>query len=136
MNLTIDLQPELEAKLKDEAARTGIDAGTFVVRALEAQLQRNSRQSVSSHLPQEEAILLQKINRGLPETTWQKYEDLVAKQRAEVLTPEEHVRLIALSDRIEEAHAERMAHLAELARQRQTSLDTLMGQLGIKPRNV
>ena len=80
--------------------------------------------------------MLQKINQGLPEATWQEYQFLIAKRRAESLTPEEHTRLIALSDTIEEAHVERMTLLAELARRRQTPLKMLMGQLGIKPRKV
>lgn len=136
MTLTIDLTPELEAQLRAEAASKGVDASTFVVRALEKQLQRKSNQRVPSTLSQEESALLQQINQGLPETVWQEYHDLVAKRRSEILTPEEHTRLIALSDSIEEAHAVRMAHVAELARWRQVPLKTLMGQLGLKPRKV
>jgi predicted transcriptional regulator len=136
MTLTIDLQPELEARLREEAAKSGIDAGTFVVRALEEQLQRYSRKSIPSHLSQEEAALLQKINQGLHEAIWQEYHDLIVKRRAETLTPEEHARLIALSDSVEEANAERLTHLAELARRRKTPVKTLMAQLGIKPRKV
>jgi hypothetical protein len=136
MALTIDLNPELEAQLREEAAKTGIDTSAFVVRALEERLQRKSRQRVPSHLSQEEAALLQKINQGLPEAMWQEYHNLIAKRRAETLTSEEHVRLIALSDSIGEAHAERMAHVAELALRRHVPLKTLMGQLGIKPRKV
>jgi hypothetical protein len=89
-----------------------------------------------SHLSQEEVSLLQKINQGLPEATWQEYQELIAKRRAETLTPAEHARLIALSDSISEAHTERMVHVAELARLRQISLKALMKQLGIQPRKV
>ncbi len=135
MTLIIDLRPELEAQLKDEAAKTGIDAGTLVIRALEERLQRN-RQIVPSHLSQEETDLFEKINQGLSESIWQEYHALIAKRRAETLTEEEHAHLIEISDRIEQTHAERMAHLAELARQRQTPLKALMEQLGVKPRKV
>lgn|SRR5579884_121573 len=136
MALTIHLKPELEAQLREEAAKSGIDTSTFVVRALQERLQRKSRPRLPLHLSQEESALLQKINQGLPEATWQEYQFLIAKRRAESLTPEEHTRLIALSDTIEEAHVERMTLLAELARRRQTPLKMLMGQLGIKPRKV
>src|SRR5579871_1707169 len=129
MTLTIDLTPELEAQLREEAAKTGINPSAFVVRALEERLQRKSRPRVPSSLSPEEADLLQKINQGLPEATWQEYHDLIDKRRAETLTPEEHGRLIALSDTIEAAHVERMGHLAELARRRQVPLKTLMSQL-------
>jgi len=134
--VTITLPMELEKAVTEEAAKSGIDAGTFVVLALEERLQRHPTQRMPSHLSPEEADLLQKINQGLPETIWQEYDGLIAKRRAETLAPDEHVRLIALSDDIETAHVERMAHLAELARLRQTSLKTLMVQLGIKPRKI
>ena len=136
MTLNIELDPELEAQLREEAARTGSDANAFVVRTLEERLRRGRRQGVATHLSQEEAALLQKINQGMPEATWQEYHDLIARRRAETLLPEEHARLIALSDRIEATHAERIACVAELARWRQVPLKALMGQLGVKPRKV
>jgi hypothetical protein len=79
-----------------------------------------------------EADLLQKINQGLPPEVWERYHQLVAKRRAETLTPSEHTELIRLSDQIELANARRLEHLVELARLRQISLDTLMDQLVIK----
>ncbi len=136
MTLTIDLNPELEAQLQAEAAKEGIDAGAFVVRTLEERLQRISRRRLPSHLSTEESALLQKIIQGLPETIWQEYQDLIAKRRAETLTPEEHVRLIELSDLIEAAHVKRITHVAELAQLRNMSLETLMRQLGIKPQKI
>ncbi len=136
MTLTIELKPDLEARLRAEAAKEGIDAGAFVVRTLEQRLQRKSRRRLPSHLSPEESALLQKINQGLPEATWQEYQDLIVKRRAETLTPEEHLRLIELSDRIEAAHVERITHVAELAQLRHMPLETLMRHLGIKPRKV
>ena len=136
MTLTIDLKPELEAQLRAEAARIGSDTNAFVVQALEERLRRKGRQPVAPHLSHEESLLLQKINQGLPEATWQEYRELVDKRRAETLTPEEQTRLIAISDSISEAHAERMANMAELARLRNTSLKTLMRQLKVQPRKV
>jgi len=135
MTLVIDLKPELEAKVREEAAKTGVDTGTFVVHALEERFQQ-SVQRLPSHLSPEESALLKQINQGLPETIWQEYHDLVARRRAETLTSEEQARLIALSDNIEQAHADRVALVAELAGRWHVSLKTLMGQLGIKPRKV
>jgi hypothetical protein len=136
MTLTIDLNPELAAQLEAEAAKSGIDANTFVVRALEAQLRPEKRSRPPSHLPAEETALLQKINQGLPEEIWQEYHDLITKRRNETLTQEEHARLMVLSNSIEETHVQRMVSVAELARMRQVPLKTLMDQLGIKPRKV
>lgn len=115
MSLTIELKPELEAQLREEAAKTGIDTSQFIAHVLEEKLQSKSRQRLPSHLSQEESALLQKINEGLPEGTWQEYHALIAKRRAEALTPEEQARLITLSDNIEGTHVERLTHVAELA---------------------
>lgn len=136
MTLTIELRPELEAQLREEAAKIGSDPNTFIIQALEERLQRKERLTLPTHFSREEAVLLQKINQGLPEAIWQEYHDLIAKRRDETLTQEEHARLIALSDCVGEAHAERMVHVAELARLRHTSLKRLMKQLQIKPRKV
>jgi hypothetical protein len=136
MALTIEMKPELEARLREEAAKAGTDAGTFVLHAVEERLQRTSRLRLTPHLSHEESALLQKINQGLPDATWQEYRELIAKRRAETLTSQEHERLIELSNTIEEAHAERIVSVAELSRRTQVPLKTLMVQLGIKPRKV
>lgn len=136
MTLTIELKPELEARLQAEAAKTGIDTGACIVNALEERLQHKVRRRLPPQRSQEESELLQKINQGLPEEAWQEYHALIEERRAETLTPEEHNRLIALSDTIEEAHAERMANVAELALRRGVSLKSLLRSLWIKPRKV
>ena len=136
MTLTIDLKPELEAQLQEESVKKDCDANTLVVEALEALFQLKNHDRTLKSLSHEESVLLQKINHGLPETVWQEYHDMIAKRRAETLTPADQVRLITLSDSISEAHAERLAHAAELARLRQMPLETLMKQLEISPREV
>jgi hypothetical protein len=133
MTLTIDIEPELEAELRQEAARTGQDARHFIVNTLKERL-RGNRQRVSAappHLSPGEADLLQRINEGPPPETWQQYNALVAKRRSGTLTPDEHATLIALSNQVEEANARRIGYLVELARLRGTSLPALMDDLGI-----
>ena len=136
MAITLDLKPELEAQLRDEAAKTGIETRVFVVRALEEKLRRRSCLTMPTHLSEEESNLLQKINEGLPEVMWQEYHGLIAKRREETLMPEELARLITITERIEESHVERIVHVAELAQRRQIPLKTMMGQLGIAPRKA
>lgn len=136
MSSTIELNPELEAQLHEEATKTGIDTSAFVVRMVEAQLRRKTRQRVPANLSSEDSILLQKINQGLPETTWQEYDNLIAKRRGEVSTPREQARLVELSESIEESNTKRIEYIAELAQRRHISLKTMMSQLGIKPRKV
>jgi hypothetical protein len=134
MTLTVELPPELEAQLRAEAARAGQDPDTFIRSTLQERLRPSNHrpQALPPHLKRSEAELLQKINQGLPSELWERYHELVARRRAETLTPEEHARLIEVSDQIEAANARRIALLVELAGLRQTTLEALMDQLGIK----
>jgi hypothetical protein len=54
---------------------------------------------------------------------------LIARRRAEALTPSEHEELLFLTNQAEQLEAERLARLAELARLRHTSLPILMEDL-------
>lgn len=85
-------------------------------------------------LSKTETQLLQKINRGLSPKAQNRYDQLMRKQRARKLSVSEQEELFALIDRIEQADAKRVGYLAELAQLRGVSLDTLMKQLGIRPR--
>src|SRR5579883_2952416 len=100
MTLTIDLPPDLQAQLRAEAARAGIAEKDYVLQALAQRLHTASASSKSgtTRLSPEETRLLSEINQGLPEETAQEYRDLLAKRRAETLTPEEQARLIEISD--------------------------------------
>ena len=84
-------------------------------------------------LSTDESELLLKINQGISPDMQARFDSLVAKRQAEMLTPEEQRELIALTEQIEAADAERMACLSELARIRGMSLDALMEALGIQP---
>ncbi len=129
MTLTLELKPELEAQLQEAAGNSGLDTVGFVQRLLEEKL---FRRVGNEPLSNQEAALLQKINQGVAPACWQEYHELVAKRRAEAMTPDEQGRLIALSDQIEIANAERIGHLIELSRLRNKTLPEVMTQLGIK----
>lgn len=129
MTLTIDLKPELEARLKDEASRAGTDAGEYVVRTLEQCLLESQPDGVSAT---PESDLLQEINKGLPEETWEQYHALISKRRDETLTRDEQALLIQISDRLEALNCRRISALAELARRRGVPLPQVMNDLGIK----
>lgn len=127
MTLTLDLTLELENQLRQEAAREGLDETGYVLKALKERFL-----ALRARASQPETELLARINEGLPEVTWRRYRELVAKRQAEELTPEQHAELMALTHRIEETHARRLEALGELSRLRGTSLETLMQELGIK----
>ena len=130
MTLVIDMAPETERRLRDEAARKGLEPERYARHMLEEQLHRE-RQTDAPSLPRAESELFQRINEGLPAETWQEYHGLVAKRRAETLTPEQHGRLIELSDQIEMDYARRLESVLALARLRGNSLSEQMQALGI-----
>jgi hypothetical protein len=128
--ITLELTPELEQQLRDEAAKQGLDPNHYIVNALKERLRPVVRDV--SRLSKAEADLLQKINLGLSLEMWEHYHVLLAKRRAETLTPQEQATLIEISDRIEQANAQRIQYLIELASLRGTSLKAVMQELGIE----
>ncbi len=131
MQVTIDITPELAAQLREAAANEGLEANAYIVHTLAEHMQQTQPCEVPC-LNETETRLLEQINAGLPQEAWQRYHALLAKRRAERLTPEEHAALIALSDQIEELNVRRIESLVALARLRHTSLEALMQQLGIQ----
>ena len=103
-----------------------LDGLMFQMLALRARRQAPS-------LPQDEARLLLKINQGLSPEVQTRYDELIARRRAESLTTDEYDQLLRLTDQIENLEVRRMEYMAELARLRQTSLTKLMENLGIHP---
>ena len=91
---------------------------------------RAQRQAPS--LPRAEAELLQKANQSIPAEIQRRYDALIAKRKAETLTPEEYAELLRLTDRVENLAAQRVTYLTELAQLRHTTLSELMRQLGIR----
>jgi hypothetical protein len=130
MTLTINIAPDLQSQLYREATLVGLDPGAFVARLIEERLRNEKRRA--PRLSARETELLREINHGLSPSDWQRYRDLIAQRRAEALSPAEQNALIALSDEIEAINVRRIECLVELAHLRNTSLETLMAQLGIK----
>lgn len=84
-------------------------------------------------LSRQESLLLQKINRGLPAATQQRYDELRAKLHSETIAADEYQELLGLIDEVELADANRLQALIELAHLRNVSLAEIMDQLGIHP---
>lgn len=85
------------------------------------------------NLPAIEIELLQKINQTLPDEVQRQYNDLSAKMRLGVITPNEHQELLKLIDIVEQNDSDRLQHLIQLAQLRNISLPELMQQLDIHP---
>jgi hypothetical protein len=89
-----------------------------------------SRRSPS--LTKAETQALKEINRPLPVDKAVRYRELVAKRDAGALSTDEHRELCVLSDWLEQRNAERLGHVADLARSRGVTLAEMMGQLGLE----
>lgn len=132
MTLTLKLDPTLEQRLREQAARRGLQPDSYAVAAIEERLKLDSRPP--SRLSHEESKLLSQINVGLPEETWSRYDQLIARRRAQTLSPDQHGELMQITNTIEEDHARRIDLLVKLARLRNVPLESLMRELGIGPR--
>lgn len=126
---TIQIEANLSSEQLLNAARqmSGQELTQFVERVLALRAQR-----AAPLLPAAESELLLKINHPLPAELQQRYDELLARRDARALSPAEHQELLQLTDQVELLEAERMAHLIELARLRQVSLEELMRQLGLQ----
>jgi 3-dehydroquinate dehydratase len=91
----------------------------------------------ADHLSAEESALLIQVSRSVPAELRERLATLRAKREDDSITDAEYEELSLLNDKAEEAHADRMAALVELAKVRGVSLPALMDQLGIHlPENV
>lgn len=126
--ITLNLSPELEHRLRAEAARQGVEPNRYILNTLQERLQSSPATAQPT-----EADLLQQINIGFSTQTWEQYHCLIAKRQAETLTPEEHEQLIQLSDRLEKLNVVRIQALIQLAALRSQTLTDLMQTLGIHP---
>jgi hypothetical protein len=127
MTLTLEISPELAETLRAIAAREGVAPDRYVLDLLQERLDRDQ------HLPRAEAELLQRINKGLPEATWERYRALKTKRDAETLTDAEHAELIRLVNEVEGWNVRRLEAVAELAKLRGVPFPDLFQQLGLGP---
>ena len=84
-------------------------------------------------LSSKETELFQTINKSLPEEIEQRHSELQEKIHDETITTDEHKELLKLIPLIEQAEVDRLKALFELSQLRQTTLPTVMQQLGITP---
>ncbi len=130
---TIQVEAELSIEKLIEAAGqlSQSELERFISQVLALQAQRSA-----PSLSAEESALLMTINSGLSEKMYESYRKLIEKRREGKLTEEEHRDLLRISDENEQRQADRLEALVNLARLRNTTLDDLMGTLGIQPATV
>ncbi len=86
-------------------------------------------------LPKEESALLNKINRGFPSEKWERLNSLNKKMEHGGLSEAEYGELMMLINKYEAYMVLRLKYLAKLATLRKVSLDKLVDQLGIAPKD-
>ena len=96
------------------------------------QVLRLSASRRSPSLSTSETEALKEIHRPLPADIVARYRELAGKRDAGTLVADEHRELCALSDWLEQRNAERLGHVADLARSRGVTLSDMMGQLGLE----
>lgn len=125
---TISVQSEvsLESMIRGVEQLSTPDLEQLVDRVLTIRARRRA-----PSLSRKETELLRKINQGLPVDTQQRFDELTAKRRAEMLNQEEHQELLQTLDQIEQHDVKRLEALAELSQLRNVSIRVLMKDLGI-----
>lgn len=129
MSITIKIESDLEEKLRESARKAGMSFDHYIVKLLEENTQLDAIEVDAKE--KRERFLLEKINLGIPVSIWKRYNYLKSLREKEQLEPDEHSELISISDQIEQANADRMKYLMELADLRQVSIESLMESLGI-----
>ena len=130
MTLTLDLNPELERQLRNEANARGLTLEQMVLGDLQARVAQHTR---PSRLNSEESQLMQVITEGLSDVFWTRYRHLIQLRETETLTDLEQTELVAASDQVEHLTARRTEALVELASLRGRSVQVLRDELGLKP---
>ena len=86
----------------------------------------------ASGLSKEESELILKINQGVPSDVQERYDELIAKRRAETLSSDEYDELLRLTDQVENLDVKRIEYLKELACIRRKPLNDIMNELHIQ----
>ncbi len=126
--IPIEVQVSTEQLLRAVERLPPQELAAFVSQVLVVRAQREA-----PSLSQSETALLLQINQGLPIELQRRFDELVAKRQAEVITLDELRELVQITDQIEQRDVQRLAALDDLARLRRMSLSELMDAIGIQP---
>jgi hypothetical protein len=122
MSVTLQLDPHLESRVKQHAAKAGVTPEEWLLADLRSRLNETT-----------ESELLAKIMRGKPAAFWEHYKSLIVKRDARDIKPSELSELIQLSDELERDNAARIEALVQLAELRGQDAQTIKNQLGLAP---
>lgn len=131
-NKTLERIAASEGRSVSDLIRAGVDVVLSEGGSIYIFEPKRTGSEPAPRLAQRESELLLAINRGLPAEVAERYRTLMDRRRSGTLTSDEHQELLRLTDEAERLQAERIEHLAELARLRGKPLGVLMTELGIR----
>jgi len=91
----------------------------------------NNGHDIASY-SEEERVLIEQAQEGLPQNKWQRFLELENKQRQETITKTEMEELLQLSDTLEVKDAERIEAMMKLADMWSISLEEVKTKLNIQ----
>jgi hypothetical protein len=133
MSITVQVNPTVERRLREDAEKKGVSLDQYVASFLENHfsMKRGTNLAVSK----QEGELLQQINLDISPETWTEYYRLKEKRQQGKISETELEQLQALTEQIEIANAERLGVLIELSKIRGVALRSLMEELGLNNKN-
>lgn len=132
MTLTLNLDPQIEQQLRQEAQRRGLQPDDYILEAIRERLRQSA--PLPPHLAAREAALLGRMDLGLSQEQWARFHTLARKLEDGSFAPLEREEFVSLNNRIEKANARRLEALAELSGLRRLPIEQVMAELGIAPR--
>jgi hypothetical protein len=125
-SITVDLPVEIVQQLELQAKQQGLDpqqlASDLIVEIL-------GKQSTEKEVS--EVDLLQRVNLGFGDEWWTLYQSLIELRQSGMLTEDEHLQLIEMSDALELANVDRVKALIAIAQLRGCDVKDVMKSLGI-----
>lgn len=106
------------------------DLDRFVSDVVALRAQRNGTRASAK-----ERDLLQIINGGFSPEEQERWDELVVKLEDRTLTRAERKELIRMTEEVEQFAVERLEALIQLAKLRKTTVDNLMDEMGLRPRD-
>ena len=127
--ITVQTQLPFEQLIQTVEQLDASELEQLIAQAIRVQ---NKRKILS--LPKDQSLLLQQITQCIPNDLQERYNFLISKRQDNSLTYEEYQELINLGEHIEAIDVKRLENLTELAKIRQTSLNSVIEEFQLQPR--
>ncbi|MEA5488577.1 MULTISPECIES: hypothetical protein [Pseudanabaena] len=127
--ITVQTQLPFEQLIQTVEQLDASELEQLIAQAIRVQ---NKRKILS--LPKDQSLLLQQITQCIPNDLQERYNFLISKRQDNSLTDEEYQELINLGEHIEAIDVKRLENLTELAKIRQTSLNSVIEEFQLQPR--